>query len=79
MVMVLFVAGIMVYQSFALYEEKQEFDVIKGNIPDQNYDLKLSYIITDKDGNKTNSSVVPEKSNDQKYEVEVNCDHTEGS
>lgn len=42
-VLFILITVIVVYRSFALFEEKQEFDVIKGSVPNQNYDLMLSF------------------------------------
>ncbi len=68
---VLLCTVIVVFRSFALYEEKKEFDVIKGRVPDQNYDVLFAFTLEDEDGNKTNIENVPEGTN---YEVTVSCD-----
>lgn len=41
----LLIAGILVYRSYAIYQEKKEFDVIRGNVPDQNYDVQLAFVV----------------------------------
>lgn len=74
-VFILLLTIIFLYRSFALYEEKEEFNVIKGSIPEQNYDLMLSLTREDKEQNKTTIDQVPEKNENQKYEVEVNCNN----
>ena len=44
---VLLIAIVLVYRSYAIYQEKQEFDVIKGSVPEymSDYDVKLSLMI----------------------------------
>ena len=74
-VFILLLAIIFLYRSFALFEEKEEFNIIKGSIPEQNYDLMLSLTREDMEQNKTTIDQVPEKNENQKYEVEVNCNN----
>ncbi len=38
---ILIIGGILLYRSYALYEEEQEFNVLKGQIPDFGYDIKM--------------------------------------
>jgi len=44
---VLLIAIVLVYRSYAIYQEKQEFDVIKGSVPEymSDYDVKISLMI----------------------------------
>ena len=46
---VVIIGGISLYHSFAMYEEKQTFDVLKGTVPDfsNNGDIILAYTIDD--------------------------------
>ena len=69
-VVVLLIMAVIIYRSYAIYEEQSFFNVIKGSVPEQNYDVMLSYTIEDKDGNKTSSTTIPEGRN---YEVTVTC------
>ena len=65
--------GIVIYRSYALYEEEKTYNVLKGTIPDFDYDVKLAVTI---DGN--DSKAIPEtpyKSEDQYYEAQVDCDN----
>ena len=63
---------IALYHSYAIYEEKQELNVIKGTVPNQEYDLKLSYTITDKDGQIKPTNDIPKGKN---YEVTISCNN----
>ncbi len=74
-VLVLFLTILAFYQSFAFFEENQTFDVIKGSIPNQNYDLMLAITKEDMNQNKTVIQQVPEKNSEQKYEVEIDCNN----
>ena len=61
---------IKLYKTYAVYEEKQSFNVLKGKIASfSKGDLQLAVYVNDK---KVNT--VPEKSN--LYNVEVDCDTT---
>ena len=42
---VLLVAIVFIYRCYAIYQEKQELNVIKGSVPEymDNYDVKLSF------------------------------------
>ena len=62
-VVVLLIMAVIIYRSYAIYEEQSFFNVIKGSVPEQNYDVMLSYTIEDKDGNKTSSTTIPEGRN----------------
>ncbi len=73
----LFLTIMIVYRSFAFFEENQEFNIIKGQVPDQYYDVLLS-LTEEKDGIKTQIQEIPEKENGKKYNVEVLCDETDG-
>ncbi len=69
---VLLFTVVIVLRSFALYEEKKEFDVIKGRVPDQNYDVMFSFSLEDEAGNKTNLETIPEGKD---YKVTVDCNN----
>ncbi len=45
--LILLVGGITLYKTFALYEEKKEFNVLRGRVPNftSNYDIKLAFTI----------------------------------
>ncbi|MCI9279687.1 MAG: hypothetical protein HFJ02_02665, partial [Bacilli bacterium] len=45
----LLAAGIILYRTFAFYEEKREFNVLQGRIGDFDYDVKLAIVV---DGEK---------------------------
>ena len=49
----LLIAGILVYRTYAIYQEKEEFNVIKGSVPDQNYDVQFAFMLEDESGNQT--------------------------
>ena len=71
-VLFVLITGIVVYRSFALFEENQEFDVIKGIVPDQNYDLVLSFQVEDENGDQILSNTLP---SDHTYEVSITCNN----
>ena len=66
----LLIAGILVYRSYAIYQEKKEFDVMRGNVPDQNYDVQLAFILEDELGNQQRLDTIPEGKN---YTVSITC------
>ncbi len=63
------IGGISLYQSFAMYEEKKTFDVLKGTVPDFNSDIKLAITL---DGNPADE--IPPKEEGKNYNVKVECD-----
>ncbi|MCI8394550.1 MAG: hypothetical protein HFH86_03605 [Bacilli bacterium] len=65
----LFLVGMILYRSFALYDQKESFDVIKGSIPSflSNYDVKVSVLV---DGVST--EVIPGKESGKAVE-KINC------
>ena len=70
-IMVLLITVIVVYRSFAFFESSQEFNVIKGSVPNQNYDLMLSFQIEDGNGIQI-SNTIPEGKN---YEISIICNN----
>lgn len=65
--LILLVGGITLYRTFALYEEKKEFNVLKGRVPDfGNYDIDGIAITLD--GNAVEK--IPERGS---YTVSVEC------
>ena len=67
---ILLLAAIFVYRTYSIYQESQEFDVIKGSVPDQNYDIMFIFYLIDENGNKTISNTIPEGTD---YGVKVEC------
>ena len=63
---ILILGGILLYRSYALYEEEKEFNVLKGQIPDFGYDIKMLSVVVD--GNK--SKTIPERG---LYKTNVEC------
>ncbi len=62
----LIIGSITIYKTFAFYEEKKSFNVLKGRIPDFGYDIKLlSVVIDDK-----KSETIPERG---LYKTNVHC------
>ena len=63
--------GIILSKSYALYETKKEYNVIKGTVPDFGYDVKLAVTV---DGVKKEEMPTSPMSQDGKYyEVKVSC------
>ncbi len=64
------ILGIILYRSYAIYQERKTFDVINDNVPDQNYDTMLSFYYEETNGTQKLVSEIP-KGN---YVVRVSCD-----
>ena len=64
------IGGISLYRSFAMYEEKKTFDVLKGTVPDFKSDIKLAITL---DGEPTED--IPQQEDGKYYSVEVTCDN----
>ena len=70
--LILLVGGITLYRTFALYEEKKEFNVLRGRVPNfGEYDISILAITVD--GEK--ASTIPEANN---YVVNVDCQNGSG-
>jgi len=69
---VLLLSGILIYRAYSFYEEKSSFDLIRGEVQDQNYDVSLVYVLEDKSGNQVMSETIPEG---RDYYVTVDCNH----
>lgn len=69
---VLLLAVVIVYRSYSIYQEKQEFDVIRGNVPDQNYDAMFTFYLVDETGTKKLIETIPEG---RDYYISVICNH----
>ncbi len=63
---ILLIGGILLYRSYALYEEEKEFNVLKGQIPDFGYDIKMLSVVVDGEKSKT----IPERG---LYKTSVEC------
>ncbi len=56
---IVLIGGITLYRTFALYEEKKEFNVLRGKVPDfGDYDIKLAFTIN---GNQISDGNFPNK------------------
>ena len=70
---ILFVVGtIALFSTFAFYEEKKEFNVLKGRVPNFGYDIKMLSVVVDNE----EVQEIPEKGD---YGVEVECSEGKGS
>ena len=64
---VLIIGGITLYRTFAFYEEKKEFNILQGRVPDfKEGDIQLSVFV-----NEERVEAIPERGN---YLVDVSCD-----
>ena len=54
---VLLIGSVILIRSYALYEEKKEFNVLKGQIPDFGYDIKMLSVVIDGEKSKN----IPER------------------
>ena len=64
------IGGISLYRSYALYEEEQEYNVLKGQIPDFGYDVKFAVTV---DGEKSNEIPNRQRKENDYYSVSVSC------
>ncbi len=62
----LLIGSIVLIRSYALYEEEKEFNVLKGQIPDFGYDIKMLSVVVDGEKSKT----IPTRG---LYKTEVEC------
>jgi len=69
---IVLLTAIFFYRSYAIYQEKQEWNVIKGNVPNQNYDALFSFLLEDETGQNQLIKTAPE---DHKYDVLVTCNN----
>ncbi len=72
---VLLVAGILVYRSFALYHEKKEFNIISGTVPEL-HDINYTYYLAGATGERELIDQVPEERN---YTVSIVCNNAQGN
>ncbi|MCI9280419.1 MAG: hypothetical protein HFJ02_06455, partial [Bacilli bacterium] len=64
--LLLIIGCITLFKTYAFYEEKKSFNILKGKIPDFDYDIKmLSVVIDDK-----KSDIIPERG---LYKANVDC------
>ena len=62
----LIIGSITLYKTFAFYEEKKSFNILKGRIPDFGYDIKLLSVVVD----DKKSESIPERG---LYKTNVHC------
>ena len=68
--LVLLIAGIIFYRTYSLFEETEEYDVIKGSVPEyfDSYDIKINFKV---DGESVNQAPIRE---DKKGVESITCD-----
>ena len=68
--LILLVAGIIFYRTYSLFEETEEYDVIKGSVPEyfDSYDIKINFKV---DGESVNQAPIRE---DKKGVESITCD-----
>ncbi len=69
--LILLIGGITLYKTFALYEENKQFNVLRGQVPAYNYDIRIAVTV---DGE--NVDTIPEKG---LYDTKVTCTSGAGS
>lgn len=69
---ILLITALIIYRTYAIYQENQEFNVIKGYVPDQDYDAMVTLIEVDENGNKKVLETMPEGKN---WTIEVSCNN----
>ncbi len=62
----LLIVSILLYKTYAFYEEKKSFNVLKGRIPDFGYDIKMLSVVVD--GEK--KEMIPERGI---YKTQIDC------
>ena len=62
----LLIGSIVFLRSYALYEEEKEFNVLKGQIPDFGYDIKMLSVVVDGEKSKT----IPTRG---MYKTQIDC------
>ncbi|MCI8394199.1 MAG: hypothetical protein HFH86_01780 [Bacilli bacterium] len=62
--------GIIIYQSFAMYEQKMIYNVIQGQVPNLEYDTLISFVIESEDGTQQKVNDLPGK---EDYYVLADC------
>ena len=62
----LLIGSIVLIRSYALYEEEKEFNVLKGQIPDFGYDIKMLSVVVDGEKSKT----IPTRGY---YKTQIDC------
>ena len=62
----LLIGSIVLIRSYALYEEEKEFNVLKGQIPDFGYDIKMLSVVVDGEKSKT----IPTRG---MYKTQIDC------
>lgn len=67
-IIVALLAIVFLYRSYALYKEEKEFNILKGQIPDFSYDIKMLSVIVDGEKSKT----VPSRG---LYKSQVTCNN----
>jgi len=60
------IGSIVLIRSYALYEEEKEFNVLKGQIPDFGYDIKMLSVVVDGEKSKT----IPSRG---MYKTQIDC------
>lgn len=71
-IFVLILAIFIMYRSYAIYQERQDFDVMKGKVPSLNYDVMVAMKVQENTRDSVFVSEMPEGVN---WEVLVTCDH----
>lgn len=66
---VLLLSATLIYRAYSFYEENNFFDLIHGEVPNQNFDIFVSYY-EDNNGEETLLSSMPEG---REYQVEIVC------
>ena len=62
---------VLFFRSFAFYEEDQKFNIIQGEVPDQNYDTLFAFTLEDQ-GGQSFQEKIPEG---RDYVVSVVCNY----
>jgi len=70
MIIILLISSMIVYRTLAFYTSSEDFDAIKGQVPDQNYDTLFAFYQEDINGHQTFLTTIPEKA---PYDVVVTC------
>lgn len=69
---VLLTTAILICRTYAIYQEYQNWNAIKGKVPNQDYDLKFTFLLEDENGNKTYLNDMPDE---KIYHVTISCNN----
>lgn len=68
----LLIIALLICRTYAIYTEKENLNMMKGLVPNQDYDVMVSFVEIDAEGNKKIVDNIPEGKN---WNIEINCNN----